>query len=168
MLTYHQAFDSYHCFIRIISFLMKGKVQDHDIDSIRIFDFYFCVPSALINFKFPQELRRYRKLFKDKTNHYNDVPNQRELFFELKLIQNSAFDQMISLGLIDYDLFHKGKVSLVRDKLPAKLETAIEMSVSIDSDVREFVLGELVEIPLLGVNGLKDRSGLMDYRYDLV
>ena len=99
MLTYHPAFDSYHCFLRILTFLVNAESDEYEIDSVRILDYYLCVPSGLKTFKFPRDLVKNRKVFSDKVNHYNDVPNQRALFFDLKNIQNSAFvyDLLFSL-----------------------------------------------------------------------
>jgi len=167
MLTYHPIFDSHHCFFRVAALLYYSNKAAHEIDRIRIIDFYMSSPAALKSFKFPQEFRKSRKLFSDKINHYNDIPNQRSLFYELKPIQDAVFDQMLSIGVIDLTAFKAGSVALAKQVMPDELVSIIRDGESIDFDIITFAIDALIEIPLLGLNGLKHRSGLMDHRYDL-
>lgn len=167
MLTYHPAYDTYHCFLRILTLLVYSE-KGLEIDSVRIFDFYLCAPSSLKTFKFPRELYPNRKIFSDKINHYNDIPNQRALFTDLKGIQDAVFDQMLSMGILDQGCYRSGRLELITDGIPEKLVHVVSSENSIDPEAKNFVLEHLIEIPLLGPNGLKHRSGLMDHRYDLV
>lgn len=168
MLTYHPAFDSYHCFLRVLTLLVNSQENDLEVDSARILDFYLCAPSGLKTFKFPRELFKERKIFSDKVNEYNDVPNQRSLFVDLRRVQDAVFDQMLSMEIIEYESFCSGRLELVAGSVPDELISIVESEKSIDADAKKFVLNKLMEIPLLGPNGLKHRSGLMDHRYDLV
>lgn len=167
MLTYHPAYDNYHCFLRILSILVSSK-KEFEVDSVRIFDFYLCAPSGLKTFKFPREFCSSRKLFRYKINHYNSIPNQRALFVDLKGIQDAVFDRMLSMGIIDHENYYSGRLELIYSCIPEELLLVVGSENSIDSDVKSFVLENLTKVPLLGPNGLKHRSGLMDHRYDLV
>ncbi|MES3006622.1 MAG: ABC-three component system middle component 5 [Pseudomonadota bacterium] len=168
MLTYHPSLDAYHCFFRMIYFLSRAENTAFEIDKMRIIDFYLSSPAALKYFKFPMELKNRRKIFSDKVNEYNKIPNQQSLFFEMQHIHKAVFDMLASIGLIDSEMLKKGSVYLLRDHLTNEISQVIENSSSIDQDISELAIKDLAQIPLLGVNGLKDRSGLMDHRYDLV
>ena len=168
MLTYHPSLDTYHCFFRVIYFLSHAEDKSYDVDMIRIIDFYLSAPTALRSFKFPVELRSKRKIFSDKVNDYNDIQNQSSLFFEMKHIHNAVLHMLVSIGLIDGDKFRNGSICLSKDQIPRELSRIIDNSTSIDNDVMDFSVNVLAKIPLLGAGGLKDRSGLMDHRYDLV
>ncbi len=165
MLTYHSSLDPYHCFFRVMFFLSKSKENRvYEIDKIRIIDFYLSSPAALKNFKFPSSSRAQKKLFAGKANEYNEIPNQRALFFEMQHIHKAIFDMMMSTGLIDGAQYKKGNIYLLRECVSGELNELLKCSVSIDQDAQNFAINNLAEIPLLGTNGLKDRSGLMDHK----
>jgi hypothetical protein len=149
-------------------FLKNSEDLSFEIDRIRIIDFYLSSPTALRAFKFPADLRTKRKIFSDKVNDYNDIPNQRSLFFEMWRIQQAVFDMLVSIGFIDRSKLKEGSIYLLRDNVTDELAKLLEAGSSIDEDIKDFAINDLAKIPLLGVNGLKDRSGLMDHRYDLV
>lgn len=168
MLTYHPSLDSYHCFFRVGFFLYSAEDVPYEIDKIRIIDFYLSSPGALRCFKFPAELRKYKKIFSDKVNDYNNIPNQRSLFFEMQHIQRAVFDMMLSIEIIDSDEFKRGKIYLLRERVTDDLANILEHGSSIDHDIKDFSINNLSGLKLFGPGGLKDRSGLMEYRYDVV
>lgn len=150
------------------TFLSKAEDKPYEVDKIRIIDFYLSSPAALRNFKFPTELRKKRNIFSKKVNEYNDILNQRSLFFEMQHIHKAVLDMLVSIGLIDSTKFKQGNVYLLRDHLTDELSQLLDNSSSIDNDMSDLAISGLAQLPLLGVNGLKDRSGLMEHRYDLV
>lgn len=168
MLTYHPAFDTYHCVLRILRILAATESHNMELDRVRICDYYLCVPSALRSFKFPRNLLHYKKVFSSMVNQYNDVPNQRSLFFDLKKSQDASINQLVSIGVIDHELYHSGLLSFKENIMQERIIEATNSATSINDHVAEFVLKELSKIPLLGKDGLKHRSGLMEHRYDLV
>lgn len=168
MLTYHPSLDTYHCFFRVIYFLSKFKNMDFEIDKVRIIDFYMSSPAALVCFKFPSDMRNKRKIFGKKVNEYSDSRNHKSLFFEMKHMQSAVFNMLASMGLVDSAKLKQGHICLLREKLTDDLFNIIENGSSIDKDAGDFAVESLAKFPLLGLNGLKYRSGLMDHRYDLV
>jgi len=168
MLTYHPSLDTYHCFFRVIYFLSHAEDKPYEIDKIRIIDFYLSSPTALRSFKFPADLRSKRKIFSDKVNDYNDIHNQRSVFYGMQHIHNAVLHMLASIGLIDSDKFRNGSIYLLKDRITVELSRLLDNNASIDNDILDFAVNSLAEMPLLGTSGLKDRSGLMDHRYDLV
>ena len=167
MLTYHPAFDSYHCIFRMLYLLNAMEEKPFEVDLVKIFDFYLCVPSALSQFRYSSSLSRNKRWGQQLKNDYNNSNNFKSLFFEVNKIQDEVLVHLTSIELIDNSNYRNGEILFNREKLPNNIQALIKTNKSINADVLDFLITELKDLPLLGRGGIKDRSSLMDHRYDI-
>ncbi len=165
MLIYHPGYDAYHCIFRLLAVI--DHVKDLEIDKARILEFFLLYPSAVAQVKIPQGMTSIRKEAKLAVNQYHDPINVRTTFRDMRFIQDAALKCIAGASLIDLDRFELGFVTRTEIEIPTSLNTLINSFVEHHSAVSRFVLNELSTIPLLGTNGLKHRTELMEYRYDV-
>ncbi|MCR4469739.1 ABC-three component system middle component 5 [Burkholderia sp. SCN-KJ] len=165
MLIYHPAFDGYHCVFRML--LIAERVSNLEIEKARILDFYLVFPGMVKSIRLPENLRELRAQAKAATNIYRDPVNSASTFMEMRHIQEEALRSIAASGLIDMEPFAAGYVVRTGTPLPKSLDAKLKEFVEANQPIAEGVLAGLSRIPLLGQNGLKDRSQLMEHRYDL-
>jgi hypothetical protein len=144
------------------------KVQDLEIDKARILEFFLLYPSAVAQVKIPQGMTAIRKEAKLLSNQYHDPINIRTTFRDMRFIQDAALKCIAAASLIDLDRFELGYVTRTKAPIPDSLNSYIKSFIGPGDKVSRFVLNELSTIPLLGANGLKQRTELMEYRYDFI
>ncbi len=166
MLIYNPAFDLHHAVFRILQLLSAAPEREYETERIRILDFLLLFPEQIEHLRFPEEIRRKRSLFRTSYNPYRRVDNPSRVFFELEPIQTAALHSIASRGLIDRDRFQAGVVRRTAEPLPPALATAIQERSAKTPELIDLVSHDLTQLPLLGKNGLKDRSGLLESRYD--
>ncbi|NKG03002.1 hypothetical protein GO287_04934 [Ralstonia solanacearum] len=86
---------------------------------------------------------------------------------DMRHIQEEALRSIAASGLIDMEPFAAGYVIRTNTPLPESLEIKLTEFVEANQPIAEGILTGLSQIPLLGQNGLKDRSQLMEFRYDV-
>lgn len=159
MLVYHQAYDSYHCITRILKVLSCLSDKEYSIDRIRIYDYYILFINDIKNITLPTEYSAYKGLIKN--TKYNQIENQKYVSSQLENVQNIAFRAIASFGFIEKDLFEKEIIKLTSMQIPDKLIPDLnENEVEYFSLVRDFFEN-------LTLKELKQRTKIMDYRYEL-
>ncbi len=167
MLIYHPAFDIYHGIFRILRILDKIPSITLEIDRLRILDFYLLFPNELSNFTFPAELRNEKSRLPLKSNPYRQINDPKRIFFRLEPYQICALKSLVAREFIDESLFLEGKVQRTENPLPEALSKEIQQANEPFPALVEFLTGPLLNIDLYGKSGLKGRSDLFEYRYDL-
>ncbi|RIJ85184.1 hypothetical protein RSP822_17255 [Ralstonia solanacearum] len=165
MLIYHPAFDGYHCVFRML--LIAERVPNLEIEKARILDFYLVFPGMVQSIRLPENLRGLRAQAKDAANVYRDPVSSASTFMDMRHIQEEALRSIAASGLIDMEPFAAGYVIRTNTPLPESLDAKLAEFVEANQPIAEGVLTGLSQIPLLGQNGLKDRSQLMEFRYDV-
>ena len=170
-LTYQPAFDPYHAvyrFLRLREAVLQTKTLHED--QLKILDFYLLFPFRLDALRVQTGHRKYRKLaaqFSSK-KPYGELPEDRVLFERMDSIQTAALDTLAIKGLIDEKLYLTGTISSTSVQLVGPLKQRVEADNEAESELVEFLTVLASDYELLGSNGLKDRSRLMEYRYDAV
>lgn len=165
MLIYHPAYDAYHCIFRILA--IAESIPQVEIDKARLLDFYLLFPSAVASIRLPASLKDARKLAKSVANVYHDPVNPATTFREMRYIQEASLKCIAASGLIDRELFEAGFISRTNVKMPMKLHYKVGEFLASRQPVADIVLQGLAEIPLRGYDGLKHRTELMEYKYDV-
>lgn len=167
MLVYHPAFDANHCAYRLIHILIYSENEYLDWEKLRLADFYYLFPCLLSSIKpLPKSLSKARKYFSNIPVPYENIPNPKRIFFDLRDIQNSTIASLISKQIIDRDLFCMGKVSIVKENVPESLVSSFEENIISSEKWFVSLVNGIQEVEISGSKGLKARSGLMEYRYD--
>lgn len=166
MLIYHPAFDIYNCVFRMLQLLTHMKQEEVELDRLRIWDFYLTFPNEARNISYPNTLSELKGIFKRKTpNPYEDLIDPKRIIERMKSFQLSALKCIASYGLIDSKLLAKNIVRRTDKEIPKELaEKFSELSIE-KANIIKLVVG-FWELPLYGKFGLKDRTGLIEFKYD--
>lgn len=168
MLMYHPAFDANHCLYRIVSILRATDDQQISWPLLRILDFYYLFPSQLKHIKpWPSEIRKLKAQVMKIPDQFEDLTNPTRIFFELESFQKTAILELIAKGVLSKSSFDKGVIELEPDSLPSAYSALLDADDFLKSDAFEVITKGLPKTTLNGSSGLKSRSGLMEYVYDL-
>lgn len=163
MITYHPAYDVYHCSYRILNVL--HSIENHEVskETLKFIDFYYVYPHLL---KIIPSLPRPLNFHKAKIDRIEDpfeiTPSPKGLYFELAQIQESA---ITSLGYKSLIIQEDRKVKLNSSQLPDQLVSKFKADEFNKSGIFDLLVNVLPKINLNGSNGLKAKSGLMEFRY---
>lgn len=166
MLVYHPAFDIYNSVFRLLQLLHYMNRDEVEVDRIRIWDFYLTFPNETRNIRFPNELNDLKIIFKRKaSNPYEDLIDPKRIFERMKSYQLSALKCLASYGLIETKLLSKNVVRRTAKEIPDVLIKKLDDLTIEKSNVIKLIVG-FWELPLYGKFGLKDRTGLIEFKYD--
>lgn len=166
MLIYHPAYDAYHCVFRVL--YTTNSLTELEVAKLRIIDFYLAFPGEVMNIKLPREHTFIRKYAQKVQNIYHGPVNAKQTFRDMGHIQHAVIRSLGASNHLDQSALNEGIVLRTKKRLSEDLLSAFENSGIKDNQINKFILEKLVDIPLNGINGLKDRTGLMEYRYDNV
>ena len=166
MLIYHPAFDIYNCVFRMLQLMTYMKQEEIELDRLRIWDFYLTFPNEARNISYPSTLSELKKIFKTKeANPYEDLIDPRRIIERMKSFQLSALKCIASYGLIDSKLLSKNIVRRTDKTIPTELTERFNDLTLEKENIIKLIVG-FWELPLYGKLGLKDRTGLIEFRYD--
>lgn len=171
-LTYSAAYDPYHTTFRLLA-LMKPSVDCEivDFEIVRIVDFYHNFPWLLRDFsayskipKFQKDKNKIIKLY--PKSKFEILPDKYQVFQRMRPSQLSAWAALSQFGIVEVH----DNVNHVRegDFCSTALQVKIEAYRREHKELLPFLWNKLAKVPLLGPGGLKDRSGLGEFRYDVV
>lgn len=166
MLIYHPAFDAYHCVFRMLT--IADAIPDLEIDKARLLDFYLLFPGLLQQIRLPPKMSAAKRSVAKFVNEYRDPISAKGAFRDMKSIQDAALRCIAASNLIARDEFDSGRVVRSDIPIPDDLLHQINLCRDKQEPLTNVVLKTLAEIPLLGADGLKARTGLMEFRYDVV
>jgi hypothetical protein len=170
-LTFEPAFDPFHTIFRLLRLrTIIAKTGPLPRDHVRILDFFLLFPFRIASIRLAPHHRRYRKLASkyEAAKPYGEQPDDRLLFNRMEPIQVAALDTLSSHNLTDSDQWKLGEVRATAVLIPNPIAARVEQTNAADAELIEF-LGVLAsEYELSGVNGLKGRTGLLEYRYDAI
>lgn len=166
MLIYHPTYDAYHCVFRLIALI--ESIPEIELDMARLLDFYLLFPASVAKIKLPAALKGVRKSAVAVINVYHDPSYPASTFREMKHIQESAMKCLAASGLVDLDKYKAGLLVRTDVPIPNEIAERTRSFLTNRGQMASVVLNQLSKLPLRGAGGLKDRSMLMDYRYDVV
>jgi hypothetical protein len=165
MLIYHPAYDAYHCVFRTL--LITSTIRIIEVPKLRILDFYFCFPAELNKVRLPKGHGEGKRIARLAQNIYHGPISTHHVFRDMEHIQNSAFRTLAASSLIDTGEFESGLVRRRDLPIPQELDDRIKREMEENLGLINYITEKLNELPLLGENGLKHRTGLMEHRYDV-
>lgn len=171
MIVYNQAFDLYHSIFRILHFLNKfengAKIE---IERIRIWDFYLLFPSKIHEIRLKQtesDIRKLRKKFiKDSNNPYEKVYENRKVFEKIKPYQLAAINCIASYGIIDKSSINHQRVKILNKEILTEFVNNFDELTPKEKNVISLMTSHFNKVSLFGTDGLKNRTSLMESRYD--
>lgn len=167
MLVYHPAFDIYNCIFRMLQLLSYTKEEEIVFDKLRIWDFYLTFPSQVGEITFPANLSHLKeKIFKDKKNPYEELSDPRGIFDRMHTYQLSAVKCLASYGFVDSKQLTKRKIKKTGKQIPVELLNQLNNPSTENKNIIKLVTSDFVNLPFMGKDGLKARTGLIDFKYD--
>ena len=165
-LIYHPAFDPYNALlrtVRVLAAIPKGV----DSMALRILEFYLLFPEQLVGMRLSPKLRSaVRRLSASARYPYDRLPASRSVFERMGSSFDAALQTLSVRGLVDVNAF--AHVTLRADQVPKELADLIREQNEEEKNLMSVLTAIASEFATAGSNGLKDRSGLAEYRYDVV
>jgi hypothetical protein len=169
MITYQPAFDPYHAAFRLLR--LRELVSDCDPierDRLRILDFYLTFPFLLEGVRFRPEDRAFRSVAR-RYQHlvpFADLPEQIVLFEYMELPHRSAVDTFVNRDWLRQD-DRAARVAFNEEAvIPEEVAARAEVANQEQLDLMGVLSAFCERYDFLGADGLKARTGLMEFRYD--
>ena len=171
MIIYQQAFDLYHSIYRIINILGNFKYADSiELDRLRIWDYYLLFPNKLKSISLKRDEKDIKNLINNyiskEQNPYEVILNDRKMLEKILPFQMGALKYLASIGLIDKDYLKNNRISKISDEVLQELRQITAELTPQEKNTISLLTGHFFYIPLIGKDGLKSRSNLLDSRYD--
>jgi hypothetical protein len=166
VLIYHPAFDAYHAVFRAL-FICEHSNGALELEKLRILDFYMLFPAELAAMRLPRQLAGSKRLAQSLANPYHGPVNARQTFVDLQGIQLAAVRTLAASRLVESERLALGQIARTSLPVPDAVRDRFPEALSRLGKFGAVLFDEIAHIPLTGVNGLKDRSGLMEHAYDV-
>ena len=171
-LVFQPALDPFHAVFRLIRLLPLLKIVGPlPIDHVRILDFYLLFPFRIRLIRLAPNHQSFKKLSETYAHltPYGEQPDPPLLFERMRPLQLAAIETLAANNYIDKDAFLHDTVKPTNAKVPeAILSRAAELNAA-QADLMEFIRTIAGQYKLSdGLNDLKARTGLMEYRYDAI
>lgn len=160
MLTYSVSNDLYHYLFRIIR-IVQFLDCPVSLELIKILDFYSLFPKLVSEIRLTSETQKLRNVVKAVDDRYMHVENGKRQFLAMNGLYDQALNLSITLGVLKRI---ENKLSISSENSHKDLLNFIFAN-NLDS-LQKKIITDLSKISLEGSNGLKDRTGLMEFRYD--
>ena len=166
MLNYHPSNDLYHSIYRIFLLTDSLKIEAVEWERLRLMDFYFLFPHLLRDLKMPREYLPYKKIFKLIREPYEEMGSPKRVFYQLGTLQENAIRSLIAKGYFHRDSFTLDARIKIKGPPPAEIIKLIKEEPKVSSDWFAPFVEVFNALSLTGTNGLKDRSEMLEHRYD--
>jgi hypothetical protein len=171
VLTFQPALDPFHAVFRSFRLLTAlEECSPIEWDKYRVLDFYLAFPFRAADFKFPKGQTAFRKVAKamEWMRPYGGLPDDQDLVVRMEPVQSAAVQTLASLGYLDQDALKGGAVDWGVRPLPDLLKARIQEVNGEQADLMVMLSSLCLSVPLLGQDGIKRRSGLLEYRNDAI
>ena len=167
MLIYHPVYDTNHGMFRLLRLLEANPERQLKWDTYRILDLYYLFPHLLEDVRFPRAMMKWKRAFTASGSKYTRVPSPRSFIQQLEGIHESVARSLAAKGFIEPAEFDEKLLVRTEQEIPSELAESMA-GASQDQKLVEMLAIEMAAIPLSGTGGLKERTGLLEHRYDAV
>lgn len=169
-LSFQPALDPLHATFRLLR-LREAILNINGClpwETIRIIDFFLTFPYKIADIRLSQQDRALKKIalrYLDSKG-YARLPDDLSLFNRMEPMQTAALQNLLRAGLLKREHPERGEICSTEASLTPALKTRVDTLNDEQSDLMGALTTLTAHYPLLGTNGLKDRTRLMDHRYD--
>ena len=170
-LSYEPAFDPYHTVFRLHRLLLSlSSEKNYRVERIRILDFYLLFPYLINDIRLKPEDRSFKKIASSYNDRrpYGRHPGAHVLFARMEPIQKAALSTMAIEGDLDMPAYINHEVAFISSDIEASLYDRCLEKNSDEESIMAIMASLANEYDLMGSNGLKARTSLMEYRNDPV
>lgn len=171
MILYNNAFDLYHTIFRMLHLLSKvNPAQKIETDKIRIWDYYLLFPNEIFKIRPQKNESEFRKILKQlnvlKNNPYQQIFDERKTLEKIKPYQLSALTCLASYNIIDKDSLLENFIKINSLELLKTYSKSVGELSAREKNIITIVTSNFYDISLFGKKGLKNRSNLIESKYD--
>jgi hypothetical protein len=170
-LTYNEAFDPYHAVFRFLRLHLACDIGAKlPFDTLRILDFYLLFPFRLQAMKLFAGDTEWRKISKGYEGRapYGAMPEDSTIFARMEPFQRAAAASLVHSGHLTPEAWDLNEVQFTSETLPPAVVARCSAVNAQMNDVIDILCQIKARYLLGGRDGLKDRTGLLEYRYDSV
>ncbi len=167
MLLYHPFSDPRHCVFRLLRLLEQIGSREVELQRLRIWDFYLLFPDALALVTLPRGNLALQRQLEANRNSYEVLPDVKRAFARLEPMQQAAVRHLATKDLIDPKRLRDGLVARTAIPLPGELASLIQERNTESESLIKFLTTAFFDLELYGAQGVRKRTELFDYRYDL-
>jgi len=167
MLIYHPAFDASHCAYRILKiFNVNTKITRFEEDRIKLIDFYMVFPKQIKSIRFPRsfKLGKLKNILNSIDDTYRPCKSPYLIFQKMNIIQEKVLKNLILNEYLEFssidNTYFKGKKFEILSLSEPLFDNFIPL------EIEKEILNFLISFEIDGKDGLKDRTKLMEFRYD--
>lgn len=168
-LAFEPAFDPFHAAFRVLRLVAyKGRTPTQ-LMRLKVLDLFLVEPRRCLEIRLSPPLKRAAKLAAtNQPTIYGQRPSSTVLFNRMSPMQDAAIQTLVSQGFLDGDAFSQGQILVGDITIPRNLAARIAHVNVLQASLMKFLYSDLDDVPLDGPKGLKDRTGLGEYRYDII
>ncbi len=171
MIVYHPAFDLYHSVYRMLQILTHFKRNEYvETERLRIWDFYLLFPDKISSIRLKNTEKDIKELIKSyikkENNPYDLLLDNRKVFEKIKPFQLGALKCLASYGIINKDYLGLNKVTIISEDILSEYSSKFEPLTRKESNAISLLTSHFYYISLYGTYGLKDRTQLLESKYD--
>ena len=172
-LTYTPAYDPYHAVLRYVALLKSTDTRCMAARTLRVADFFVCFPWVIKELRAPRGLygfikRRNALLKVYQPSDYDALPDPRVVFERMEPMQITAVSAMLGAKLITREEGGTENTCLQEDQISKAMAGAIDNFITEHGELLNFLTESLTQISVFGSDGIFSRSGLGEYKYDVV
>lgn len=146
---------------------MASQTKETRWSALRILDFFYLFPGLIRTIRMPAHLRKWKDRFSAAHNRFFYPSISSGLFMQMEPIQSGALKTLVAREMLQVDGVLDRDPTIRIGSLTEHLQHRIDAKAEESEELLSFLIG-LSQIHVLGYNGLKDRTRLMEYRYDPV
>jgi hypothetical protein len=150
---------------RMLRLLEANPERQMKWDTFRILDLDYLFPHLLEAARLPRAMSRRKQEFGKLGSKYTRVPTPRMFIQQLRGIHESIARSLAAKGFIEPVEFDEGLLVRTKREIPQDLVQMFAEAAD-DAGLVEMLAVEMAAISLTGGNGLRDRTGLLEHRYD--
>ena len=171
MLIYSPSYDIYHGAFRQLAILDSLQMVHIEFSRLRLYDYYLLFPKTVNSFTNTARSRKFITDISKLHNTYNNPIDHKRVFVQVERIQIASMLTLQSRKLIDVDSKHD-EYSITKQFELEELDDGMQEKLKAFQERNEPVLTFIKEIlntlNFYGKKGLKDRSNLLQAKYDSI
>lgn len=169
-LSFQPAFDVFHTQFRFLRLrrLMSADNPWH-YEQLRIADFYLLFFFRLQAARLSPKHRSLKTLARAaKGMRYEHQPEDQLIFSRMERVQFAAAGTLVANNFFETEAFQSNVIVETTQPEPHPLTMRIDAVNAEQTEILEAIQSLITGYGLLGPDGLKARTGLMEYRYDAI
>lgn len=165
-LAFYPEFDAHHAAFRALC--IGTKFRSFPVQTYRIVDYFYLNPFDLHTFRMTGVAHKKISAKFDHLRPYHRSTEPAAAALHMWQFEQSALTMLARRDFISAAALAADTVSFTpHQAIPDTLKEAMRDDLEAKSEVLDFLVGVVGRFPLSGKGGLKDRSGLLDFRYDV-